>query len=98
MNNNNIPVLGFGSQRIIGHWDEKNNQFIALNKEIIREEISLFMKGNDIYPFSIRITDDVHGEDDVNFLTYRSIGSKKEDPRVIVYITQNENKKLIQEK
>lgn len=95
MNNNNIPVLGFGSQRIIGHWDKENNQFIPLSKEIIREEISLFMKGNDIFPFSIRITDTLY---DDNYLTYRGIGSKKEDPRVIVYITQDENKRLIQEK
>jgi hypothetical protein len=95
MNNNNIPVLGYQSQRIIGHWDKENNQFIALNKEIIREEISLFMKGNDIYPFSIRITDTLY---DGSYLTYRGIGSKKEDPRVIVYITQDKNKRLTQEK
>jgi len=92
---NKKPVLGFRSQRIIGHWDEGKSLFIPANEHIMKEETSLFMKGNDIYPFAVKITDTlIEG----NYLTYRGIGAKLEDPRTIVYVTQDENKKLIQQK
>lgn len=93
--NNKTNVLGFGSQRIIGYWDEGQNKFIPLNDKIIKEETQLFTKGNDIYPFAVKITDNII---EGSYLTYRGIGSKLEDPRVIIYITQDENKNLIQHK
>jgi len=92
---NKKPVLGFGSQRIIGHWDEEKNSFIPANENIMQEETSLFIKGNDIYPFAVKITDSII---DGNYLTYRGIGARLEDPRTIVYVTQGENKELIQQK
>lgn len=92
---NNTPVLGFGSQRVIGHWDKEKNSFIPANENIIKEETAFFMKGNDIYPFAVRVTDSVV---EGNYLTYRGIGAKPEDPRVIIYVIQDENKKLIQQK
>tara|TARA_B100000900_G_scaffold388798_1_gene381149 strand:- start:472 stop:756 length:285 start_codon:yes stop_codon:yes gene_type:complete len=93
--NNNKPVLGFQSQRIIGYWDEGKNLFVPANEHIMKEEASLFMRGNDIYPFAVKITDTlIEG----NYLTYRGIGAKLEDPRTIVYVTQDENKELIQQK
>ena len=92
---NNKPVLGFQSQRIIGHWDEGKNLFVPANDNIMEEEASLFMRGNDIYPFAVKITDSlIEGK----YLTYRGIGAKLEDPRTIVYVTQDENKELIQQK
>ncbi len=92
---NKKPVLGFQSQRIIGHWDEVQNIFLPANENIMQEETSLFIKGNDIYPFAVKITDSII---DGNYLTYRGIGARLEDPRTIVYVTQDENKKLIQQK
>jgi len=92
---NKTPVLGFQSQRIIGHWDESKNLFTPANESIMKEEISLFMKGNDIYPFAVKVTDNII---DGKYLTYRGIGARTEDPRTIVYVIQDENKKLIQQK
>jgi hypothetical protein len=91
----NTPVLGFGSQRVIGYWDEAKNSFVPANEHIMEEEANIFMRGNDIYPFAVKITDSII---DGNYLTYRGIGAKLEDPRTIIYVTQDENKKLIQQK
>lgn len=91
----NTPVLGFQSQRIIGHWDEGKNSFVPANDNIMEEEASLFMRGNDIYPFAVKITDNII---DGNYLTYRGIGARLNDPRTIVYVIQDDDKKLIQQK
>lgn len=79
------PVLGFGSQRIIGHWDEINQRFIPVSEEVMFEAEKEFLNGNDIFPFAVRIMDTNVNE---CYPTYRAIGAKPEDPRVIIYRTQ----------
>jgi hypothetical protein len=82
---NFTPVLGFGSRRVIGHWDELQKKFIALNKEVMFEAEKEFLNGNNIFPFAVRIMDNKVNE---CYPTYRAIGAKPEDPRVIIYRTQ----------
>lgn len=90
-NKTQTPVLGHRSNKIIGHWDEVANKFTSLNEEIIKETMNIFMAGNSIYPLAIRVTDN---KVDGSYLTYRAIGSKAEDPRVIIYVYEDENKEL----
>jgi len=79
---NFIPVVGFGSKKIIGHWDEIEKRFIAISKEVIYEAEKEFLNGNDIFPFAVKIMNDkVNGV----YPTYRAVGVKPEDPRVIIY-------------
>tara|TARA_B110000503_G_C7121904_1_gene402883 strand:+ start:372 stop:668 length:297 start_codon:yes stop_codon:yes gene_type:complete len=85
------PVLGHRSNKIIGHWDEVANKFTSLNEEIIKETMNIFMAGNSIYPLAVRVTDN---KIDGTYLTYRAIGSNSEDPRVIIYVYEDDNKKL----
>lgn len=82
---NFIPVLGFGSRRVIGHWDELQKKFIALNEEVMFEAEKEFLNGNNIFPFAVRIMDTKVNE---CYPTYRAIGVKSEDPRVIIYKTK----------
>jgi hypothetical protein len=79
------PVLGFGSRRMIGHWDELEKKFIALNEEVMFEAEKEFLNGNNIFPFAVKIMDTKVNE---CYLTYRAIGVKSEDPRVIIYKTK----------
>ena len=90
-NKTQTPVLGHRSNKIIGHWDEVANKFISLNEEIMKETMNIFMAGNSIYPIAIRVTDN---KIDGSYLTYRAIGHKAEDPRVIIYVYEDENKEL----
>jgi hypothetical protein len=84
-NKNLTPVVGFGSKKIIGHWNEFEKKFIALSEEIMLESEKDFLNGNDIFPFAVRIMDNqVNGY----YPTYRAIGVKPEDPRVIIYKTK----------
>ena len=84
-------VLGHGSQKVIGYWDEVANKFTSLNEEIMKETMNIFMAGNSIYPLAIRITDN---KIDGSYLTYRAIGSSSEDPRVIIYAYKDNEEKL----
>ena len=87
------PVLGFGGQVIIGHWDEISNRFLPLpNKEVLEVESKKFLAGNSIYPLAIKIMDNPVNE---TYATYRAIGEKWENPRVIVYVYENENKEVV---
>jgi hypothetical protein len=82
-NKNFTPVLGYGSKKTIGHWDEFEKKFIALSEEIMLEAEKDFLNGNKIFPsFAVRITDSTI---DGFYLSYRAIGVKPEDPRVIIY-------------
>jgi hypothetical protein len=86
------PVMGHGSQRIIGHWDEALNRFIPLtDKSILESEAEKFMAGNSIYPLAIKIMDT---EVDGVYPAYRAIGEKWENPRVIIYAEENDNKEV----
>jgi hypothetical protein len=79
------PVLGWGSQKIIGYWDEINKKFISTNKETMLEVEFDFLSGNEIFPIGVRIMDEkING----NYATYRAIGVKPEDPRVIIFKTK----------
>lgn len=82
---NFTPVLGFGSKKIIGHWDENNQVFIAISEEVIYEAEKEFLNGNNIFPFAVRIMDNKVNE---CYPTYRAIGVKPEDPRVIIFKTK----------
>jgi|TARA_R110000803_G_scaffold139816_2_gene206436 hypothetical protein len=90
-NKTQTPVLGHSSNKIIGHWDEVANKFTSLNEEIMKETMNIFMAGNSIYPLAVRVTDN---KIDGAYLTYRAIGSNSEDPRVIIYVYEDDNKKL----
>jgi hypothetical protein len=90
-NKKQTPVLGHGSDKVIGHWDEVSNKFISLNEEIMKETMNIFMAGNSIYPLAIRVT---NNKVDGSYLTYRAIGSKAEDPRVIIYAYKDSKEKL----
>jgi hypothetical protein len=84
-NKNFIPVLGFGSKKIIGHWDELNKIFIAISEEVLHEAEKEFLNGSNIFPFAVRIMNEKINE---HYATYRAIGVKPEDPRVIIYKTK----------
>ena len=85
------PVLGFGSQRIIGHWDELKNNFIPISDEKIKEEAALQLKNNNIYPLAVKIMDsDVDGK----YYTYRAVGEKMDNPKVILYTYEDSDGKI----
>jgi hypothetical protein len=86
------PVLGYGSQLVIGHWDEVSNRFLPLtDKSVLENECEKFMAGNSIYPLAIKIMDT---QVDGAYPTYRAIGEKWENPRVIMYAEEDENSKV----
>lgn len=90
-NKTQTPVLGYRSNKVIGYWDEVANKFTSLNEEIMKETMNVFMAGNSIYPFAIRVTDNkIEG----SYLTYRAIGSNSEDPRIIIYVYKDDEEKL----
>ena len=93
MSNNNLtPVLGHGAKEVIGHWNESENRFIPASQEIMENAKNDFLYGNDIYPLAIRIMDN---KVDSGYYTYKAIGSKAEDPRVIIYAHMVENELVV---
>jgi hypothetical protein len=93
MNENIKPVLGYGSNRIIGHWDEANDRFIPFpDKTILEEEAHLQLKNNTIYPLAVKITDsEING----SYVTYRTMAEKETNPKVIIYSQQDSDGKVI---
>lgn len=66
-----IPVMGFGSEDPIGHWDDIEELFVPLRPDSLFEEIEAHWEAWPRLPLvinvAIKMVDGVH-------YTYRSIG------------------------
>ena len=95
MENNLIPVYGYERRHIIGNWNEELNLFIPASKEIMDITENHCLNNNSIYPLALRIMD---SPVDGFYHTYRAIGAKKEDSRVIIYAFEDDNKVFVHRK
>jgi hypothetical protein len=95
MENNLIPIYGHERRYIIGHWNESENKFIPESQEIMLIAENQCLSNNTIYPLGLRIMD---SPVDGFYHTYRAIGAKKEDNRVIIYAFEEDGKVFVNRK
>lgn len=56
INSKVIPVLGYGSEDVIGHWNESDNTFLPINGEIMHNLVADFLAEFNAFPLIINVS------------------------------------------